>query len=70
MSPASTYICHAGQAWDQIAFELWGREGLTHELLAANPQHRHLAILSADLKIIVPAIVIPPIEEPPPWQER
>ncbi|KIX14984.1 tail protein X [Dethiosulfatarculus sandiegensis] len=65
-----SYNTTQGQAWDQIAAELWGREDHLHHLLAANPKHRHLQILPADLKLNVPDISIPAEEEPPPWQKR
>ena len=69
ISPA-TYTVYQGQTWDQVAFDLWGREGMTHHLLAANPTYRHLVFFPAGLVLAVPAVEVPPIEEPPPWQER
>lgn len=70
MSEASTYTTSQGQAWDQIAFDLWGSEAMTHHLLAANPEHRGTIIFSANVKLIIPDVSVPPIEEPPPWQQR
>ena len=66
----TSFTAYQGQTWDQVAKELWGREGMTHHLLAANPQHRHLVFFPAGLVLAVPAVKAPPIEEPPPWQER
>ena len=70
MSGPSTYTTSQGEAWDQVAYAIWGRENMAHHLLAANPTHRDVIFFPADLVLTVPDVEVEPIEEPPPWQER
>lgn len=70
MSAANTYITSQGEAWDQVAHRVWGRESMTHHLLAANPEHRGVTIFPANFELTIPDVSVPPIEEPPPWQQR
>ncbi|MCB2186939.1 MAG: tail protein X [Deltaproteobacteria bacterium] len=65
-----TYTTIEGQAWDQVAYRIWGREDMTHHLLAANPDVAHLVTLPADLKLVVPDLTPPAQVLPPPWKER
>ena len=70
MSEPNLYTTSQGEAWDQVSMTLWGREDMVHHLLAANPRHRHLVLLPADLELTVPDVQVPVREEPPPWQVR
>ena len=63
------YITREGQAWDQIAKEVWGKEHLLHFLMDANPEYLHYSLLPGGLKLRVPDL--PPQDkevEAPPWR--
>ena len=65
-----TYTTNQGEAWDQTAKAIWGSEGMTHHLLAANPGYRDMVFFPAGLVLNVPDVEPPVNEEPPPWKER
>ena len=57
-----------GDAWDTVAFRLWGQEGLAHHLMAANPELLDVVIFPAGVELAVPDIVVQPdTPELPPW---
>jgi len=63
------YITSEGQAWDQIAKEVWGREHLLNLLMEANPEYLHYSILPAGLKLKIPEITVEKEEVGnPPWR--
>lgn len=65
-----TYRTIQGDAWDGIAFRLWGKECLAHRLMAANPEHLDVAIFPAGVELAVPDIVVEPeTPELPPWMQ-
>jgi phage tail protein X len=64
-----TYITTQGDAWDGIAYRLWGEERLFMELVKANPEHLDTVVFPAGIKLIVPPR--PALETPlelPPWR--
>lgn len=57
-----------GDAWDTVAFRLWGQERLAHHLMDANPEHLDVVIFPAGVELAVPDIVVQPeTPELPPW---
>jgi len=67
---AGKYRTIQGDAWDAIAYRLWGKEHLMHFLLAANPAHMDVLTFPAGVELIVPdlpaaAVATTPAELPP-----
>lgn len=50
----NTYTTTQGDAWDSIAYKLWGEERLAHKLMQANPQHMDVLIFPAGVTLLVP----------------
>lgn len=66
----TSYRTIQGDAWDTVAFRLWGRERLAHHLMAANPEHLDVVIFPAGVELAVPDIVVEPeTPELPPWMQ-
>ena len=67
---SDSYRTIQGDAWDSIAYRLWGREHLMSALLRANPEHADTLIFQADI-----ILAVPPVEKPrkkletPPWRQ-
>jgi len=67
---ASTYTTTQGDAWDSIAFRLWGDERLMIELIRANREHAGVVIFSAGVVLIVPDLPeVKPAASLPPWRK-
>ena len=49
-----TFTTIQGQAWDEIAREVYGRESAMDTLLAANPEHSGQLTLPANVELTVP----------------
>jgi len=67
---AGNYRTIQGDAWDAIAFRLWGTEHLMHILMAANPLHMDVLIFPAGVELVVPdlpATATTTTAELPPW---
>ena len=65
-----TYTARQGEAWDQIAYTLWGEEKRMHLLLEANPQFRRVVLFSGGEVLAVPdADLSPPAATLPPWKQ-
>ncbi len=63
------YTTTQGDTFDIIAFKLFGREGLMHELADANPAYQDTVFFSAGVVLEVPEIEKPYDKGPvPPWQ--
>ena len=63
------YITTEGQAWDQIAKEVFGKEHLLSILMEANPEYLNYSLLPGGLKLRIPEL--PPQKkevEAPPWR--
>jgi phage tail protein X len=66
--PSETYITLQGDAWDAIAFRLWGEERLLMALVAANPEHLDTLVFPAGVVLRVPPAPARDIrQELPPW---
>lgn len=66
----STYITMQGDAWDSIAYRLWGEERLFMDLLKANPDHLDTVIFPAGVTLSVPDKPrIAARLELPPWRK-
>ena len=63
------YTTMQGDAWDAIAYRLWGEERLFMELVRANPEHLDTVIFPAGVELVVPErpAVATPLELPP-WR--
>lgn len=64
-----TYVTTRGDAWDSIAYRLWGEERLMTELVKANPAYLDTLIFPAGVTLTVPDL--PTRETPlelPPWR--
>ena len=68
---AGKYRTIQGDAWDAIAYRLWGKEHLMHFLLAANPAYMDVLTFPAGVELIVPdmpaATAVTSTAELPPW---
>jgi phage tail protein X len=63
-----SYITLQGDAWDAIAFRLWGEERFFMELVAANPEHLDTLIFPAGVELRVPTAPVREIRQYlPPW---
>lgn len=69
-----TVTARQGEAWDQVAYRLWGREKLMHLLLEANPIHRDKVFFDGGEVLLVPDVAValqPPVAPGlPPWKRR
>ena len=65
------YTTMQGDAWDAIAYRLWGREFLFRELVAANPEHLDMLVFPAGVKLKVPELSAEAVKqsELPPWRK-
>lgn len=68
---AKTYRTVQGDAWDSIAYKLWGKEHFMHYLMAANPAHLDILVFTAGIKLSVPALPVSSTttEGLPPWMQ-
>ncbi|MDR2054353.1 MAG: tail protein X [Desulfovibrio sp.] len=65
---ADTYITMQGDAWDAVAYRLWGEERLFMTLVAANPEHQDTLTFPAGVALRVPSAPERVIQtELPPW---
>ena len=68
---AANYRTIQGDAWDAIAYRLWGKEHLMHLLMAANPAHMDVLIFPAGVELVVPDLPATALTtstaELPPW---
>ncbi len=66
----AAYTTMQGDAWDSIAYRLWGDERLFMELVNANPDHLDTVIFPAGVKLNVPERPTAAIKlELPPWRK-
>lgn len=66
---ASSYTTIQGDAWDSIAYRLWGDEGLMMELIEANPIYLDAVTFPAGIILNVPDVGDRNIKtELPPWR--
>lgn len=54
--PDKTRTTIQGQAWDQLALELYGAENAMSRLLAANPQARGVLQFSGEKRLSAPDV--------------
>lgn len=61
------YVTKQGQAWDQIAKEVYGKEIYADFLMENNPRHLDILVFSAGIKLNTPEL---PEERKdlPPWR--
>lgn len=65
-----TYITLQGDAWDAIAYRLWGEERFFMALVTANPEHLDVVIFEAGVRLKVPPMPERVVKtELPPWVE-
>lgn len=65
----NTYTTTQGDAWDSIAYKLWGEERLAHKLMQANPEHMDVLLFPAGVELCVPEVAKPHTTmELPPWR--
>lgn len=55
----STYTTMQGDAWDAIAFRLFGEERLAHKLMQANSEHMDVLMFPAGVLLTIPEIAPP-----------
>lgn len=65
---AKTYTTTQGDAWDSIAFKLYGDEKQMTALIDANPVHRETVIFSAGIDLVVPTVKQLASSKLPPWK--
>ena len=62
------YITLQGDAWDAVAYRLWGEERFFMDLLRANPEHLDVVLFPAGIELRVPETPQRAIRtELPPW---
>lgn len=65
---AKTYITLQGDAWDAIAYRLWGEERFFMELVKVNPEHLDVVVFEAGVRLNVPPMPERFVAtEMPPW---
>jgi len=62
-----TFSTVQGQAWDEIAREVYGRESAMDHLLAANPDYQGQLTLPANAELTVPKLPSADTPPTPPW---
>lgn len=68
MNTYNSYTTQQGDAWDAIAYRLWGEERLLMELVQANPEYLDTVIFPAGVILRVPSQPEQYIKtEMPPW---
>lgn len=68
MASNKIYRTVQGDAFDAIAFRLWGDEKLARELVAANPEYADVALFGPGVELVVPQITVKPKRGSlPPW---
>lgn len=66
-----TYITLQGDAWDAIAYRLWGEERFFMDLIRANPEHLDVVEFEAGVRLKVPPMPERTIKmELPPWVDQ
>lgn len=58
----------SGDVWDAIARREMGSEDYTHLLMQANPQHIHISIFPAGIKLKIPKAPQKISMISPPWE--
>lgn len=61
------YITKQGQAWDQIAVEVYGKEIYADFLMESNPKHLNILIFPAGIELKTPALP-ESRKDLPPWR--
>ena len=64
---ASNYKTMQGDTWDSIAYRLWGKENLMHQLILANPDYTDMLIFPAGTVLAVPDVETSAVGNLPPW---
>lgn len=65
-----TYVTHQDDAWDAIAFRLWGQERHLLELVKANPEHLDVVLFPAGVELVVPVVPVTQQQlQLPPWRK-
>lgn len=67
-----TYITHAGDTWDSIAYTQMGSSYYSNQLMNENFKHSDMAVFSAGITLNIPDLVV--TEESkvnlPPWKRK
>lgn len=64
------YLTRQDEAWDAVAYRLWGQERLFMELVKANPEHLDTVVFPAGVELTVPERpVAANALELPPWRK-
>jgi len=67
---SSTYVTMQNDAWDAIAYRLWGDERLFMDLVRANPEHLDAVLFPAGVRLHVPPKPERVMEQDlPPWMK-
>lgn len=65
---AKTYVTLQSDAWDAIAYRLWGEERFFMELVKVNPEHLDVLVFEAGVRLNVPPMPERVVKtELPPW---
>jgi phage tail protein X len=65
----STYRTIQNDAWDAIAYRLWGDERFAADIMAANPGLADTLVFEAGVTLILPDVDLSarPLKNLPPW---
>lgn len=67
----SSYTTIQGDAWDKIAYAVYGDELKMHWLIEANPTHRETVIFPAGVVLSIPELATEPSRAPAaPWERN
>lgn len=65
----ATYLTTTGDTWDLIAYRTCGSEAYMPNLINANPDYAHLAVLAGGIELMVPEIDPEQSADLPPWKK-
>ena len=66
---SKTYLTTQGDAWDAVAYRLWGEERLFMQLVRVNPEHLDTVVFPAGVTLRVPDRPAHYVRtEKPPWR--
>lgn len=64
------YRTAQGDAFDGIAWRIWGREHMARLLIEANPEHADVLVFGPGVELAVPDVAAPTnVEDLPPWYD-
>ena len=64
----TTYRTIQGDAFDSVAWKLWGDEHMARHLMEANPEHADVVVFGPGVELVIPdGVMKTTVEDLPPW---